>query len=98
MILQHHRRLTVSIFSVKTRSRVFESGYWKDWLHGKISQELTCHRQLPECFTEPQAASCKHFHCQNPLYGVYEAGYWKDYLVGNFKEQATLSLTFFLTK
>jgi hypothetical protein len=30
MILQNHRRLPVSIFSVKI-PRVFEAGYWKDF-------------------------------------------------------------------
>jgi hypothetical protein len=30
-------------------------------------------------FTELQAASCKHFKCQNRPIVVFEAGYWKDF-------------------
>jgi hypothetical protein len=39
-------------------------------------------------FTEPQAASCKHFQSQNRRFRVFEAGYWEEFskLVSNFKE------------
>jgi hypothetical protein len=30
-------------------------------------------------FKESQAASCKHFQCQNRRFRVFEAGYWKDF-------------------
>jgi hypothetical protein len=30
-------------------------------------------------FTESQAASCKHFQCQNHRFIAFEAGYWKDF-------------------
>ncbi len=34
MIVQNHRRLPVSIFSVNIRRcRVLEAGYWKNFLH-----------------------------------------------------------------
>jgi hypothetical protein len=28
--------------------------------------------------TEPQAASCKHFQCQNRRFRVFTVGYWND--------------------
>ncbi len=30
-------------------------------------------------FTKSQAASCKHFQCQNRRFRVFEAGNWKDF-------------------
>ncbi len=49
-----------------------------------------------DCFTESQAASCKHFQSQNHRFRVYEGGYWKDFQNQKIlsKEHAkTLSLT-----
>jgi hypothetical protein len=44
------------------------------------AQELTRHWRLPVYdFTEPQAAFCKLFQCQNRRFRVFEAGYLMDF-------------------
>jgi hypothetical protein len=39
MILQNHRRLSGSIFSVKIRIMVCEAGYWKDYLVSNFKEQ-----------------------------------------------------------
>jgi hypothetical protein len=46
---------------------------------GKIRKNYLVSGGFLYDFTESQAASCKHFQCQNCRFSVFEAGYWKDF-------------------
>jgi hypothetical protein len=58
----------------------------------KNAQEPTVTGGFRYDFTESQAASCKHFQCQNRRFRGFEAGYWKDFQNQKVipKEQAKL--------
>jgi len=58
------------------------------WLQGKCSRINLSQLAsgLRDDFTKSQAASCKHFQCQNRRFRVFEAGYWNYFQI--LKEQA----------
>jgi hypothetical protein len=64
---------------------------------GKMRENLHVTIGFRYSFTESQAASCKHFQCQNRRFRVFESGYWKYFQIYKVisKEQAkTLRLIF----
>jgi hypothetical protein len=46
---------------------------------GKMRKNLLVTDDFRYDFTELQAASCKHFQCQNRRFRVFEVGYWKNF-------------------
>jgi len=63
------------LFSVIGRCSLVPTSHWLQGKGGKINLSLAASFS----FTESQAASCKHFQCQNRRFRFFEAGYWKDF-------------------